>query len=441
MTKGFLGRRLSAILLAGAMLFALGGCGSSKTPISNVSSNPTAETTGLTESIDTTVSTDTAASTDTDTTASTDTTAATTPTKATTKATTTKATTTTTKAPTTTTKTPGDGKYTNPYGIYDVLKTYMGGSDLSERQLGPSVGYLVDGKYKDTMFDSFIFLPSPAHVHDGIMFADQSGWQNWIDNKTFLKGKNVNALEAVTADVKKAIGKSDYKAGVFLTLINPVPQSCRKFDKLNGKPVDFTKEDDRFDALKWMVDTYIATFNAQNYKNVKLNGFYWFDETIDVTRDKSLLKRITDYVRSKGYNTIFSAYYRASGYDAWKDCGFDLASMQSNYFPSAPSLPNAGGIDRLDTNLALTKLRGMGIELELDNETKKLGITGLKQTFAKGVQTGFIDGYHVYYFSGGPSAVYTVQRNRDPYFQSLYADTYKFIKGTLTMDDIHIELD
>lgn len=107
MTKGFLGRRLSAILLAGAMLFALGGCGSSKTPISNVSSNPTAETTGLTESIDTTVSTDTAASTDTDTTASTDTTAATTPTKATTKATTTKATTTTTKAPTTTTKTPG----------------------------------------------------------------------------------------------------------------------------------------------------------------------------------------------------------------------------------------------------------------------------------------------------------------------------------------------
>lgn len=85
MTKGFLGRRLSAILLAGAMLFALGGCGSSKTPISNVSSNPTAETTGLTESIDTTVSTDTAASTDTDTTASTDTTAATTPTKATTK--------------------------------------------------------------------------------------------------------------------------------------------------------------------------------------------------------------------------------------------------------------------------------------------------------------------------------------------------------------------
>lgn len=47
----------------------------------------------------------------------------------------------------------------------------------------------------------------------------------------------------------------------------------------------------------------------------------------------------------------------------------------------------------------------------------------------------------MYYFSGGPSAVYTVQRNRDPYFQSLYADTYKFIKGTLTMDDIHIELD
>ena len=433
MTKRLFKRRLPAMLLAAAMILVLGACGRNESPVSNVSRDPTAESTVSTGSIDMTGSTDT--------TEPTDTTEATTTTNATTKATTTaRPTTTTTQAPTTTTTQPASTEYTNPYGVYDVIKTYMGGSDLTERQLRPSVGYVVDDEIQDTMFDSFIFLPSPGHVMGG-MFSDQDAWQNWIDNKTFLKDKNVNALEAVTADVKKATGKNDYKAGVFLTLINPDPENIGNFGDLNGKPMDFNNEDDRFEALKWMVDTYIATFNSKNYQHVKLNGFYWFDEYINVSRDKNLIKRITDYIRSKGYITIFSAFHRAGGYDAWQELGFDLASMQSNYFPSEPDLPNAGGIDRLDTNVALTKLRGMGIELELDNQEKKLGITGFKQTLAKGVQTGFMDGYNLYYFSSGPDAVYYVQRHRDPYFQSLYTETYKFIKGTLTMDDIHIELD
>lgn len=329
--------------------------------------------------------------------------------------------------------------YTNSYGVYDVLKTYIGSADLTKEKLLPSAGYMVDGEIQDTMFDSFIFMPSPVHVY-GSVFANQQAWQNWIDNKTFASGKNVNALEAAVDDVKTALECNDYKANVFVTLVNPDPDNISNFGDLNGIPMDFTKESDRYEALKWMVDEYIATFNAQNYQHVRLAGFYWFDEYIDVNRDEGLLNQITDYIRSKGYITIFSAYYQAGGYAAWEECGFDLASMQSNYFPSAPTLPNAGGIDRLDFNVALTKAHGMGIELELDNQEKKLGITGLKQTLIKGVQTGFMNGYNLYYFGNGPDAIYFVQQNSDPYFRSLYADTYQFIKGTLMMEDVRIEL-
>ena len=47
---------------------------------------------------------------------------------------------------------------------------------------------------------------------------------------------------------------------------------------------------------------------------------------------------------------------------------------------------------------------------------------------------------NLYYFGNGPDAIYFVQQNSDPYFRSLYADTYQFIKGTLMMEDVRIEL-
>ena len=429
MTETILLRRLLVAVLTAAMLFVLGGCGRGDVPLSGVSSDPAAESTVSTDATDTTASTATTASTDTTSTT----------TAATTKATTAKPTTTTTQAPTTTTTQAAPTEYTNPYGVYDVIKTYIGSNAITERQLLPSVAYTVDDTIVDTMFDSFIFLPSPVHIYSGI-FTNQEAWQDWIDEYTFLDGKNMDALEAVTGETKKALGRSDYKTNAFVTLINPDPENIGNFGELNGRELDFNNEEDRYEALKWMVDEYIAKFNSKNYQNVRLAGFYWFDEYLEVDRDKALLNRITDYIRSKGYITIYSAFHRSEGYDKWKECGIDLASMQSNYFPSEPNAPNNGPISRLTDTAAIAQLRDMGIELELDNQAKKMGITGFKQTLQVGVRTGYMNGYHVYYFSSGPDAVYTVERHRDPYFRSVYDELYKFIKRTLTLDEIQIDL-
>lgn len=344
----------------------------------------------------------------------------------------------TTKKPiSTTSKAPENKKYTNPYNIYNVMKGYCFGSPLTDRQLLPTMAYMVDGKIKDTMCDAIIIMPSPVNIYWG-NFGRKSDWESWMYKQTFADGKNLDAMDTCGAQIASALGKKDYKINAFVTLVNPNPQYYSNWGELNGKAMDFNNEEDRFTAAKWMIDSYLAEFKKQNYKYVKLAGFYWFDEYIE-QKDIKFIKRVTDYVRSTGHITIFSAFYRAGGYDKWKECGFDLASMQSNYFPSEPGLPNAGPVSRLTENVYITQARGMGIEMELDNASKKNGITGFKQTMEVLIKNDRMNDYHVLYFGSGVTTMYEVQKSRDKYTRSVYDELYKFIHGKLTLDELWLE--
>ena len=52
------------------------------------------------------------------------------------------------------------------YGVRDVLKTYIYSRQYTKEELLPCAAHIVDGKITDTMFDSFIFLPSPCYLYD-----------------------------------------------------------------------------------------------------------------------------------------------------------------------------------------------------------------------------------------------------------------------------------
>lgn len=328
-----------------------------------------------------------------------------------------------------------DSSYTNPYGVYDVLKTYIYHEKVTKEDLLPCVAYIENGKIKDTLFDSIIFLPSPANVY-GDALDTKNDWQMWINQFTFRSGANMDALEEAAAETKAALGNSHYQVNAFVTLINPAPAYCKNFGELNGKMLDFNNQDDRFTALKWMVDEYIAKFKAKKYAHVRLAGFYWFDEYVREEEDFGITRKITDYVRSKGYITIFSPFHRARGYDKWKDYGFDMATMQANYFPDEPTFPNAGGIDRLSTTATLIQARGLGFELEWCNPRKSEGVTGFKNYMKAGVEQGYMQNVHLYYIQYGATAVKSIANNRNAYFRSAYDDLYKFIKRTLKVSDI-----
>ena len=74
----------------------------------------------------------------------------------------------------------------------------------------------------------------------------------------------------------------------------------------------------------------MTRFKKAKYKNLELAGFYWVDE--DIATCKDLPKYVSQYIRSKKKEFVWIPYWKAKGYEQWKDLGFDIAYQQPNHF-------------------------------------------------------------------------------------------------------------
>lgn len=324
----------------------------------------------------------------------------------------------------------------------DVLRVYISGEATTTEEFMPCTAYIVDNRVRDVMFEAFLFQPSPNFLYDGSAENDgmaeltKKDWLHYIHDFEFAEGVNVDALEEAVGETQKLLGKS-YKAGVYMSLFMPV-KSVTNFGEVDGRSLDFSKKEDRMAAVKWMVDEQIRQFNAKNYQNLEITGFYWFHESIDYRDDETLevIKYATDYVRSLGYITIWAPFFASPAYDRWKEYGFDLATMQPNYFLYGS--PNGGGEERLTQAAAASKRCGIGVEIELE-DVKEPSITVTKKYLRTGVEEGYMKGFNTFYISSGPKAVEQLYQAKKTYIRSLYDDMYKFIKNKSRAKDIVIQ--
>ncbi len=314
--------------------------------------------------------------------------------------------------------------------IQDVLLSYIchpNVAPITKEIYLPHVAYIEDGEIKDTLFDSFMYLPYVAYLYDGGSKKplNKTDWQYYMDVQ-FTDGKNMDALEAAVEETKSALGNNDYEVGIFLSILYPVVEQTA-FGEIDGRNLDFRKVEDRKTAIKWLIDEQIRVFEEKGYEHLYIEGFYWFTEEINYS-DEQLLELITyttDYVRSLGYITSWIPYYQASGYNEWAKLGFDLACYQPNYAFNF-SIPD----QRLFDAAEAAKLLGMCIELEIGGSSAE-HITRMKKYYAVGALTGYMtDAIHMYYQGGVPGSIYAAYTSNDKYINSLYEDTYKFIKGT-----------
>ncbi|HAN21514.1 MAG: hypothetical protein A2Y15_00695 [Clostridiales bacterium GWF2_36_10] len=323
-------------------------------------------------------------------------------------------------------------KYATPAefnNTHDVLLSYICHpkiKPITKEIYLPHVAYIENGQIKDTLFDSYMFLPYVAYLYEGHQkkALKKEDWQYYMDVQ-YIEGGNMDALEAAVGETKATLGKPDYKVSVFLSILYPVVKQ-KEFGEVDGKMLDFSKFEDRKTAIKWLIDEQIRVFNQKGYKNIYIQGFYWFTEEIDYS-DYSLLNLIkftTEYVRSLGFITSWIPYFQASGYNEWAKLGFDLACYQPN-FAFNYTIPDQRLFDAADA----AKLLGMCIELEIGG-SKAEDVDRLKKYYAVGALTGYMtDALHMYYQGGIPDAIYKTYNSEDKYINSLYKDTYKFIKG------------
>lgn len=335
--------------------------------------------------------------------------------------------------------------------VNNALKCYIinenGKTSINKEVFLPSAAYIDGGKISDFMFDSFIFLPSPNFAYDYHTPIEQLGGErkraftkeqlkSYIDEQ-LLDNLNCSALEEALYKTKEALKNTDYKANAFLSLFLP-PRRLKDFGFLDGQKLDGSSDENRIKILKWMMDETVSSFNSKGYKNIRLKGFYLFHEAIDVENDGKILRAMSDYAHSLGYEVVFGPYFGAKGHDCWEECGFDYVAMQANYFPARPDWPNAGSIERLKQAADIIKDRNMGIELELSG-VSRVGIAGFKEYLKAGIQFGYMNRYSSYYICAGPKSINEILNSDDPFIRSVYTDLYKFLKEKLIVSEIGFE--
>ena len=330
---------------------------------------------------------------------------------------------------------------TEALGSKDVLLAYFcleNKAPITKEIFLPHVAYIEDGEIKDTLFDGYLFLPYVAFLYEGFKKRPltKEKWQYYIDSQ-FIDGYNMDALDEAAREVGEKLGIKDYKLSVYFSILYPVT-SVNEFGVVDGKNLDFSLLEDRKAGLKWLIDEQYRRYQEKNYKHLDLKGYYWFTEEINYADSQllELLRFTTDYVRDMGLITTWIPYFHASGFNDWRNLGFDVVCYQPNYAFNQ-SVPDERLFDAAET----AKLTGMCIELEVGG-TQDWHIERIKKYYAAGAITGYMkDAAHMYYQGGVPGVYYDAYKSQDPKLHSVYNDTYRFIKGEFKADEIEFQME
>ncbi len=325
-------------------------------------------------------------------------------------------------------------------GSQDVCLVYYNNSVRNEAYFLPHVGYIKDGVIKDTMFDSFLFLPNPTNLGAGGTPDGASVMSEWItlQDKLFIANQNLDALNKAAGKVKDALGLKDYKYKFTVTIPHP-DKSVRQFGDYDGDGVSesLATVQGRIDAVKWYAERFHSIYDPEKYPNLEFAGWYWFHESIDDDSsdndDPPTLKGISDYLHSIGDQIFWIPYFMATGFKEWKDYGFDSVCMQPNYAFNAEITS-----DRLADAAKIIQKYNMCIEIEIDGRAMSNAqyFNKYLDYLGKGIEYGYMENsIHMYYESGG---LFATAYKSEGYGMLIYDYTYQFIKHTL--DDNLCEL-
>jgi hypothetical protein len=196
-------------------------------------------------------------------------------------------------------------------------------------QLRPYAKYVISGMAADDLFGGFVFdgirVRDRRYLHPSYAGfgepADMTDWLMWAD-ALFLPDLNLNALaQAAEGTVRD----------VWVSIPYPHPFQ-RAFGVVGNAALDFAREEDRFQAVQWWLEQFLArwTGNAQLHPKLALRGFLWQREAVDAG-DEGLTRRVNELVRRKGYLSMWLPNYGSFGSLEWRNLGFNVVLLFSNY--------------------------------------------------------------------------------------------------------------
>ena len=151
--------------------------------------------------------------------------------------------------------------------IQDLALIYQGGKhrlDWTVDEFRPYVVHrFLDGS-KHWLFDGFLFLEFKNGtgrcytVGYEKEFARKPEWE-WLLDRIFDEGKSLSALDRCIGEQIAEIGKPAFRHKVVLGLPEAV-RDQKDWGELDGRRMDFSKDEDQIAATKWYIDQLIARF-------------------------------------------------------------------------------------------------------------------------------------------------------------------------------------
>ena len=253
-------------------------------------------------------------------------------------------------------------------GIQDLALIYQGGShrlDWTVDEFRPYVVHRFADGSKDWLFDGFLFLEfkdgSGRNYTVGYekLNARRTEWE-WLLDRIFEQGKSLSALDRCIGQEIKELGKPAFRHQIVLGLPEAI-RGQKDWGEIDGREMDFSKEEDQIAATKWYIGELVERFKAAKYKHLELSGFYWVAE--DTHHCAELTIPLSEYIHSEGKLFYWIPYWQAKGHEEWKRLGFDVAYQQPNHFFNH-SIPDS----RLDEACATARRHGMAMEFEFDEK-------------------------------------------------------------------------
>ncbi|UNK16188.1 DUF4855 domain-containing protein [Paenibacillus sp. N3/727] len=326
--------------------------------------------------------------------------------------------------------------YYNPDN-YDGVKV----GDYGKDQFLPYVGYLNEEDVaEDYYFDTFLMLTtsspykgSLARYYDWVAASKPGTLQDWewAMDRVFEKGIQLDGLEAATEQVSGDLNDPGKRVNVYLTLPFPDPQS-KDFGDFNGDGIVKNLEslDTRKALIRWYVDTMTARFEQQNYKHLKLSGFYWLQEDLDkaVAGEQESAKYASEYLQQRGMRLGWIPWFGALEKANGNRLGFDFSAIQPNHYFDEDST-----IQRVEDTADIAYANETGVEVEFDQRI--IDLPRYRQAFYNylitGVKKQFMNDAMIAYYQD-VYAIYDLYHSEIPAAKQMYTDIYKFAKGTYT---------
>ncbi len=296
-------------------------------------------------------------------------------------------------------------------GLRDIALIYRARAPRTVEELLPLVAY-VDraGQPNAWFFDGFLFLTQQPEWSRPKSYEHLSGWLDAIFGERGL----LPVLQQAMASAEARLGPPPAPRQVILSIPRPQGTSAA-----------------RLSLVKWLVDEAIRRWQEASPKNLQLWGMYWYWEDV-AGADRSLARDACAVVHQRGLKMLWIPYYRAAGWEQWREIGFDLAIMQPNYaflpLHEGRHLPDES---RLAETARLAREAGMGVEIETAYAltTSEIDRANLRLYLNHSLEDGYANAVRAHFFSFDQYQRLAVSPL--PEARQLYDDLFALARGRL----------